>query len=205
MIYLNLSTRSLSNCSAVMDNSLSLLGILNSKLVWFFLKSLCSVLGDADKGGRLLQQKIYIEEIPIPKPKKIHEEMVKLVQTMLEAHKRKQKIIKEYSGWLEHLVGAEIEALQNKTNIRDLKKLADVNQLADLLKKNRKRINFNTADPDNYHNLSKGFEKFKGELDPLVKEINQTDRDIDRLVYKLYALTPEEIEIVEGRENPCED
>ena len=42
-----------------------LLSILNSKTIWFFLKNLCSVLGDADKGGRLLQQKIYIEQLPV--------------------------------------------------------------------------------------------------------------------------------------------
>jgi len=44
-----------------------LLAILNSSLTWFFLKNLCSVLGDANKGGRLLQQKIYIETVPIRK------------------------------------------------------------------------------------------------------------------------------------------
>jgi len=44
-------------------SDLHLLGILNSKTIWFFLKRLCSVLGDADKSGRLLQQKIYIEKM----------------------------------------------------------------------------------------------------------------------------------------------
>ncbi len=43
-----------------------LLGVLNSKIVWFYLKKICSVLGDAEKGGRLMQQKIYLERVPIP-------------------------------------------------------------------------------------------------------------------------------------------
>jgi hypothetical protein len=71
-------------------NDLYLLGILNSKPIWFYLRRLCSVLGDADKGGRLLQQKIYIETIPIRQidqsnkdDKNIHDKMVKNVELML--------------------------------------------------------------------------------------------------------------------------
>ena len=44
-----------------------LLGILNSKLVWFFLKQVCSCLGDVDKKGRLELRKIYVEKVPILK------------------------------------------------------------------------------------------------------------------------------------------
>ncbi len=67
-----------------------LLGLLNSKVVWFFLKNTCSVLGDADKGGRLLQQKIYLDQVPIrtinfsdPTDKAQHDRIVALVDKML--------------------------------------------------------------------------------------------------------------------------
>jgi type I restriction-modification system DNA methylase subunit len=70
-----------------------LLGIMNSKVVWFFLKNTCSVLGDADKGGRLLQQKIYIDQIPIraidpkkPAERQLHDNVVALVETTLDLH-----------------------------------------------------------------------------------------------------------------------
>ncbi len=66
---------------------LYILGVLNSNSVWFFLKRLCSVLGDADKDGRLLQQKIYIEQIPIP-PKPTQDRITPLVTKMLDLHKR---------------------------------------------------------------------------------------------------------------------
>ncbi|MBI5058810.1 hypothetical protein HZB60_03380 [candidate division KSB1 bacterium] len=72
-----------------------LLGLLNSKLMWLFLMRLCSVLGDADKRGRLLQQRIYIEQLPIrtidlkdKADKSRHDRMVKLVETMLELNRR---------------------------------------------------------------------------------------------------------------------
>ncbi len=44
-----------------------LLGFLNSKLVWYYLKSVCSVLGDPNKGGRLELRAIYVYTIPVPK------------------------------------------------------------------------------------------------------------------------------------------
>ncbi len=44
-----------------------LLGYLNSKIAWFYLKNICSVLGDPDKGGRLELRTIYMETLPIPK------------------------------------------------------------------------------------------------------------------------------------------
>ncbi len=55
-------------CFFTATNDLALLGILNSKLIWFYLKKYCSVLGDPEKGGRLMQQKIYMQKIPIIKP-----------------------------------------------------------------------------------------------------------------------------------------
>ncbi len=46
-----------------------LLGYLNSKLAWFYLKKICSVLGDPEKGGRLELRTIYMETLPVPKVK----------------------------------------------------------------------------------------------------------------------------------------
>jgi type I restriction-modification system DNA methylase subunit len=76
-------------------DDLYLVGILNSKTIWFFLKRLCSVLGDADKGGRLLQQKIYVETIPVHvvdqsnQADKAHNaRMAKLVESILTMQKQ---------------------------------------------------------------------------------------------------------------------
>lgn len=50
-------------------SDLYLLGVLNSAIVWNYLKGICSVLGDPDKGGRLELRSIYIDKIPIPHAK----------------------------------------------------------------------------------------------------------------------------------------
>ncbi|MCX6328037.1 MAG: Eco57I restriction-modification methylase domain-containing protein, partial [Bacteroidia bacterium] len=73
-----------------------LLGILNSKLYFFYMKSIAGVLGDADEGGRLISQKSHIFKFPIhdcdlldPIDKARHDKMVKLVESMLSLHKHR--------------------------------------------------------------------------------------------------------------------
>lgn len=41
------------------------------------------------------------------------------------------------------------------------------------------------------------FHRFKKQALEIQEEISKTDKEIDRMVYELYELTPEEIEIVE--------
>jgi|GEM_PF-5544318 len=64
-----------------------------------FLKRTCSVLGDADKGGRLLLQWIYVKQLPIykvnfdnPAEKSIHSEVVALVEKILVLQKQRQAV-----------------------------------------------------------------------------------------------------------------
>ena len=47
-------------------SDLFLLGVLNSKPAWEYLKNVCSVLGDAEQGGRLTLQTIFVENLPVP-------------------------------------------------------------------------------------------------------------------------------------------
>ena len=42
------------------------------------------------------------------------------------------------------------------------------------------------------------FEVKKAAVQAIKTQIDQTDKQIDQMVYKLYGLTPEEIEIVEN-------
>jgi len=78
-------------------NDLYLLGLLNSRLLWFCLGKICSVLGDAEKGGRLMLQWVFVSQIPIrtinfsdTADKARHDRMVTLVTTMLDLNKKLQ-------------------------------------------------------------------------------------------------------------------
>lgn len=72
-----------------------LLGVLNSKLAWLFFKRVCSVLGDADKRGRLTMQTIYVRQLPIrpinqkdKQERSNHDQLVALVEKMLALPKQ---------------------------------------------------------------------------------------------------------------------
>jgi hypothetical protein len=47
-------------------NDKFLLGVLNSSIVWSYAKERLTVLGDADKGGRLRFFRQFVQQIPIP-------------------------------------------------------------------------------------------------------------------------------------------
>ncbi|MCX6600891.1 MAG: Eco57I restriction-modification methylase domain-containing protein [bacterium] len=95
-----------------------LLGLLNSRLVWTFLKRLCSVLGDADKGGRLELRRVHLIELPIRRidlknreDKAKHKKMVSLVEQILE--RNRELTAAPWSPDQERLEG-EIKALDHE-------------------------------------------------------------------------------------------
>jgi hypothetical protein len=72
-----------------------LLGILNSKLVFYYYKFNAAVLGDANSGGRLRWFTQDVINIPIraidftnPTDKAMHDQMISLVDRMLDLNKR---------------------------------------------------------------------------------------------------------------------
>ncbi len=68
-----------------------------------------------------------------------------------------------------------------------------------MLKKNRKKLAVDPARREPGEALRAEFEGSLAKLLPLLERIRRTDELIDAIVYRLYGLTEEEIEIVEGR------
>jgi hypothetical protein len=105
-------------CFMIPRTDLFLLGLLNSKLCWSFLKRTCSVLGDADKRGRLLLQAIYVKQLPIrvidPKKRQdtaMHKKMVSLVEQILE---RNRELAEETWSINQERLQGEIKALDRE-------------------------------------------------------------------------------------------
>ena len=112
-------------------NSRYVLGILNSRLMSYFLKSICA----ERQGGFIEQKPVYVSQVPIKEPTKEQEiEMTQCVDKMLLLNEKLLKI-------------------------------------GDKLTDERARIE---------------------------NEIEQTDSEIDELVYRIYGLTEDERKIVEG-------
>lgn len=52
-----------------------LLGLLNSKLAWFYMSTICPVLGDVNKRGRLRLKTVYLKDIPIRYDEELNNEI----------------------------------------------------------------------------------------------------------------------------------
>jgi len=128
----------------------------------------------------------------------VHDFLAFLAEQMIEMNKQKNEEIKNFLKYLEREIGTEIETLKNKTAIKEYHNY-DFNKLLEVLKKNRKIISIDPSDRNIQECLEKEFNRSISVLEPLKAKIKQTDELIDEIVYRLYGLTEEEIEIVEGK------
>ena len=138
------------------------------------------------------------EELKAGRNDTVHDLLAYLAEQMIEINKSKNEEIKGFLKWLEREIGTGIDELTNKTAIKEYHD-DDFNSLLDVLKKNRNKISVDPSNRRTQELLEKHFTKSMSVLVPLKEKIKNTDNLIDQIVYKLYGLTDEEIEIVEGK------
>ena len=127
----------------------------------------------------------------------VHDLLAFLAAQMLEMNKAKGAEIRGFLHWLEREIGVEIETLQNKTAIQNYFDLS-LDDLLGILRRNRRSIPVDLSSRDFQESLEREFTASLAKLTPLLTRIQGTDTLIDQVVYQLYGLTDEEIEIVEG-------
>ncbi len=142
----------------------------------------------------------------------VHDTLAFLAEQMIEMNEKKQKETKGYLEWLESQLKIQsdaegntgIEALTGKTFIKnylgDYQKREEHFSFEDfweILEKNKARIRVNLKSRELYENIKSEYEKSLSKLLPLKEKLRKTDWIIDQVVYKLYGLTEEEIEIIE--------
>jgi hypothetical protein len=128
----------------------------------------------------------------------VHDLLAFLAERMLEMNRQKQQEIRGFLGWLEGYLGAKVEDLTPKTKLQGYYE-HDYESFLAVLKKNKRKL---AVDPDRREPgeaLKAEFEGSMKKLLPLREGIERTDELIDAVVYRLYALTEEEIGIVEGK------
>ncbi|BAG05022.1 Eco57I restriction-modification methylase domain-containing protein [Microcystis aeruginosa] len=137
----------------------------------------------------------------------VHDILAYLAEQMIEINREKQKEIKSFLRYLERIIGSAIDNLTNKSKIQNY--LGDyqksephlsLDQLWEILKKNKKKITVNLLDRQIQETLEKEYQTSLDKLLPLKQQLSATDELIDIIVYKLYGLSEEEIKIIEGRE-----
>jgi type I restriction-modification system DNA methylase subunit len=166
----------------------SLLCILNSKITWFFLKSVCVVRS----GGYIEVKPQYFEQIPIPKLKneKLFEQKA---DDIIENTTKMQSVQAKFKNYLQSQFS--IEKLSKKLqNWHDL----DFGEFIIELNKAIKKAGGEKLTKMDEMDWMDIFETKKAEAETLKAEIDRIDKEIDAMVYELYGLSEEEIKIVES-------
>jgi len=178
------------NSMFISSDSKSLLAYLNSKISFFYLKSVSTTL----QGGYYDFRRDKIQFLPVPinleSSKDILEKLVdEISQLKSKEGELNQKFAKYFSSncQLEILSGKLIKWFNIEFNdfLNELNKSIKVSKGKSLTKK----------DEFEWMEL---FEENKKKVLELQSQIDQTDKEIDRMVYELYGLTEEEIRIVEN-------
>ncbi len=158
-----------------------LLAILNSSLIRFYLQRKSSL----KSGGYFTYSSKVLNDVPLPK--KISEKLISKTDNLLQLNSDFNKNNKTL-----------LELIQNKYNNNLSKKLnewfsLEVKEFLQELKKSK--INLSLSQESEWMNY---FKEQKQKAIELKAEIDKTDKEIDQMVYELYGLTTEEIEIVES-------
>jgi len=172
-----------------------------------------SALKDDDPAG------FDVDGKPMERSDVVHDFLAFLAEQMIELNKQKQAEMKKFLSWLEAELQIQpdsksnqgLEALTNKTKIQNF--LGDYQkgeahlefaELWQVLKKNEKRLGV-ALSPDFHETLQKYYQQALDKLLPIKEKLRRTDELIDKIVYKLYGLSLEEVAIVEGRKPSKEE
>ena len=128
----------------------------------------------------------------------VHDFLAYLAEQMIEMNRSKNEEIKGFLKWLQREIGTVIDALTNKTALKEYYD-NDFTHLLDVLKKNKNKISVDPTNRKIQEALERHFKESLCVLGPLKEKIRATDNLIDQIVYELYSLSPQEIEIVEGK------
>ncbi len=177
-------------CANNLNSLKTIGGILNSKLITFIFKIANSA--NTMAGGYLNINQDNLGMLPIPKLDNLEQQepFIQKADLMLELNKKLQELKQNFHNEL------GLEKLTKKLeNFEEL-------EFDDFIKEYTKSKKIKFADKleeRNFKNDWKAlFENDKKEVLEIQNQINQTDKEIDQMVYKLYDLTEDEIKIVEG-------
>lgn len=169
-------------CMLPADNK-ALLAVLNSKIVWFFLTTICVVRN----GGYIEVKPQYFEQIPIPPLEgELNDILCSLAEAMLTLNSQLQE---KRSRFLRRLI-ENIEGIKITTALQTFDQMDFAVFVAELKKQ---KIKLSLVQQDEWEEY---FNQYREACHELTAQIAATDNEIDQRVFDLYGLTQEEREIV---------
>lgn len=174
-----------------------LLGILNSKLIKIIYQSL------SQEKGRIFPEVKKVNLFKIPIIVKNNYAIIQNVENILSFYKVFNKINLQFQNYLSQKFNLKnlTPKLQNWQElsfgdfIKELNKAIETNNKLRVKESLQKTPTLTKKDEFEWLEL---FEENKQKAQELQQQISQTDKEIDQMVYKLYGLSEEEIEIVEN-------
>lgn len=164
------------------------LALLNSSLMWLFIKSTSTEL----RGGYFRFKTAYLEPFPLPKLKNLEEQnpFIEKADLMLELNKKLQELKENFIN--------ELKLEKTPKKLQNFEEL-DFNEFVKEYTKAKKIKFADKLEERNFKNdWQRLFENDKKEVLEIQKQINTADKEIDNMVYKLYNLTDDEIKIAES-------
>ena len=161
------------------------LGILNSRVMWFFLKNTGTELG----GGYFRFKTNYLKPFPLPEISENSDLMIDNVNQILSSNKNLQEVSSKFQRTLQR----KFENLEKLP-----KKLENWYELtfADFVKElKKKKIALSFEEEGKWEDY---FLPEQQKALEIKAQITKTDKEIDAMVYELYDLTDEEIAIIEN-------
>ncbi|HEX8459832.1 MAG TPA: TaqI-like C-terminal specificity domain-containing protein, partial [Segetibacter sp.] len=163
-----------------------LLSLLNSTLMWYFLKNTGTVL----RGGFFRFKTSYLENFPIPIVEEINQKpFLDKVDVMISNNKALDKILPQLS----QLLKAKFNSLNINNKLQSWPSLTANEFLKELEKQ---KIKLSLSEQQDWLQY---FAEQKAKANNIQQVIKQTDKEIDDMVYELYGLSEDERGIVEGR------
>jgi len=184
----------------ILDSSdLSLLGILNSNLVWLYLKRNCSCLGDPDKGGRIELRDVFLRDLPVaPSTDRSFGEVVKELLSL------NKTIRQERSGfwrWLDTTFGIDFQSFKVKRKALEAYELLEFKKFVAALRNNVDSAALDLDRRETQQTLYEEWQASVNKLEDATGKIQKLERELNQKVYQLYQLTDEEIAYVEDNVN----
>lgn len=160
------------------------LSVLNSKIMWFFLSNTGYVL----RGGYFTFKTKYLYPFPLPELPDNADSFAQKADLMLSLNQQLQQLNQRFIRTLQRKF--TIDILSKKlTNWHELTYAEFIKELA------KKKIKMSLSDESEWEDY---FIAEHSKAAQLILQIEQTDSDIDQMVYQLYGLTADEIAIIEA-------
>jgi hypothetical protein len=158
-------------------------------LIFFYLKSICTTL----QGGYYDFRRDKVDTIPIKLSIKENKLIADLVQSQIEHH----SAIWNNESFFQKYIQSQFSIEKLSKKLQDWHEYEFGDFIKELNKAIKKAGGVKLSKMDEIEWMEV-FENKKSETLKLKAEIDKTDKEIDKMVYELYSLTEEEIQIVEN-------